>query len=201
VPHPIAAGNRLPWRATQAGAEEAPPEEMMCRDWHMGQVVPIATATNTAGEPIEVGRGPGLIAVTPDGKTAYVINFYSHSVTPIATATKRRVRRSRSATGHMRSRSRPEPAIFDLPPCGVGRRAPGGPKAEPGAGAGPAAPQAPRLSRCGPIRLCDGRSNGRSERPVGSCPQVAAVLVTTLGYRHGLLRAVRVERFVERRAR
>ena len=50
-------------------------------------MVPIATATNTAGEPIEVGVRPGAIAVTPDGKTAYVINFYSHSVTPIATAT------------------------------------------------------------------------------------------------------------------
>ena len=61
MPHPIAAGNRwkggtvqggacaiasataklpltgLRWRATQSGAEEAPSEEMTCRDWYMGQ--------------------------------------------------------------------------------------------------------------------------------------------------------------------
>ena len=30
---------------------------------------------------------PDGIAITPDGKTAYVINFASASVTPIATAT------------------------------------------------------------------------------------------------------------------
>ena len=57
-------------------------------------VVPVATATNTAGEPIEVGggpgsgRGPGSIAVTPDGKTAYVvIAGHPGAVVPIATAT------------------------------------------------------------------------------------------------------------------
>jgi YVTN family beta-propeller protein len=57
-------------------------------------VVPIATATNAAGEPIEVsggpgsGRGPGLIAVTPDGKTAYVVIVgHPGAVVPIATAT------------------------------------------------------------------------------------------------------------------
>jgi YVTN family beta-propeller protein len=50
-------------------------------------VTPIATATNTPGPPIPVGSGPWAFAITPDGKTAYVINFYSHSVTPIATAT------------------------------------------------------------------------------------------------------------------
>ena len=54
----------------------------------------IATATNTTGEPIEVGggpgsgRGPGLIAVTPDGKTAYVVIVgHPGAVVPIATAT------------------------------------------------------------------------------------------------------------------
>jgi YVTN family beta-propeller protein len=52
-----------------------------------GTVTPIATATNTPGEPIEVGSQPWAFAITPDGKTAYVINFNSHSVTPIATAT------------------------------------------------------------------------------------------------------------------
>ena len=37
-----------------------------------GTVTPIATATNTAGTPITVGSDPDAIAITPDGKTAYV---------------------------------------------------------------------------------------------------------------------------------
>ena len=37
-------------------------------------MTPIATATNTPGTPIKVGRGPQAIAITPDGKTAYVAN-------------------------------------------------------------------------------------------------------------------------------
>ena len=39
-----------------------------------GTVTPIATATNTAGPPITVGSEPRAIAITPDGKTAYVAN-------------------------------------------------------------------------------------------------------------------------------
>jgi YVTN family beta-propeller protein len=52
-----------------------------------GTVMPIDTATNTPGAPIEVGSQPWAFAITPDAKTAYVINFASASVTPIATAT------------------------------------------------------------------------------------------------------------------
>ena len=52
-----------------------------------GTVTPIATATNTAGPPITVGSRPDAIAITPDGKTAYVANNGSGTVTPIATAT------------------------------------------------------------------------------------------------------------------
>jgi YVTN family beta-propeller protein len=52
-----------------------------------GTVTPIATATNTAGAPITVGRGPIGIAITPNGKTAYVTNYIADTVTPIATAT------------------------------------------------------------------------------------------------------------------
>src|SRR4051812_22409388 len=37
-------------------------------------VTPVNTATNTAGTPISVGDGPTRIAITPDGKTAYVVN-------------------------------------------------------------------------------------------------------------------------------
>ena len=50
-------------------------------------VCPSTTATNTPGQPIHVGSAPGLIAITPDGKTAYVASAYA--VTPISTATNR----------------------------------------------------------------------------------------------------------------
>jgi DNA-binding beta-propeller fold protein YncE len=53
-----------------------------------GAVTPIATATGTLGKPIKVGCGPIAIAITPDGKTAYV-GSRSGAVTPIATATGR----------------------------------------------------------------------------------------------------------------
>jgi DNA-binding beta-propeller fold protein YncE len=48
-------------------------------------VVPIQTATNTAGKPIPVGFFPFRIAITPDGKTAYATSF--SGLTPINTAT------------------------------------------------------------------------------------------------------------------
>src|SRR5439155_25316129 len=51
------------------------------------RVIPINTATNTAGKPIKVGLGPDLIAFTPNGETAYVANYNSGTVTPINTAT------------------------------------------------------------------------------------------------------------------
>jgi YVTN family beta-propeller protein len=56
-------------------------------------VIPISTATNTVGRPIKVGDGPtnnavGQIAITPGGKTAYVVNF-AGTVIPISTATNR----------------------------------------------------------------------------------------------------------------
>jgi YVTN family beta-propeller protein len=50
-------------------------------------VTPITTATNTAVPPITVGSDPRGIAITPNGKTAYVTNESSDTVTPIATAT------------------------------------------------------------------------------------------------------------------
>ena len=42
-------------------------------------VTPIDTATNTAGTAIPVGQNPAGVAVTPDGKTAYVTNDGSNS--------------------------------------------------------------------------------------------------------------------------
>ena len=52
-----------------------------------GIVTPIATATGTPGKPITVGPQPWAIAITPDDRTAYVLNNGSGTVTPIATAT------------------------------------------------------------------------------------------------------------------
>ena len=49
-------------------------------------MTPVNTATNTAGKPITVGKGPRYIAITPNGKTAYVVNSVSDTVTPINTA-------------------------------------------------------------------------------------------------------------------
>lgn len=56
-----------------------------------GTVTPVSTATNTPGAAITV-RGapygiPYAVAISPDGKTAYVADFGSNSVTPISTAT------------------------------------------------------------------------------------------------------------------
>ncbi len=55
-------------------------------------MTPILTATNTALAPIRVGGNPWAIAITPDGKTAYVANLQSGTVTPIRTATNQTLR-------------------------------------------------------------------------------------------------------------
>ena len=64
------------------------------RHTYGGTVVPINTATNTPGTPIQLVGGPnsptiadnvGKIAITPNGKTAYVTT--DSSVTPVSTAT------------------------------------------------------------------------------------------------------------------
>ncbi len=47
-------------------------------------------ATNTTLQAITVGTGPDAIAITPNGKTAYVANGGSGTVTPINTTTTNR---------------------------------------------------------------------------------------------------------------
>jgi DNA-binding beta-propeller fold protein YncE len=49
-------------------------------------VTPIRTATNRALPPIKTGRLPQAIAITPDGKTAYV-SLVTAGVIPIRAAT------------------------------------------------------------------------------------------------------------------
>jgi YVTN family beta-propeller protein len=56
-------------------------------DTSPGTVTPVRTATNTALAPIKVGGGPWTIAITPDGRTAYVASLASATVTPVRTAT------------------------------------------------------------------------------------------------------------------
>ena len=53
-----------------------------------GTVTPIETTTGAAGRAISVGYRPRVIAITPDGTTAYVANK-DDTVTPIAIATNR----------------------------------------------------------------------------------------------------------------
>jgi YVTN family beta-propeller protein len=49
-------------------------------------VVPISTRTNTALKPVKVAYPAGGMAITPNGKTLYVISGQSGVVTPISTA-------------------------------------------------------------------------------------------------------------------
>jgi YVTN family beta-propeller protein len=50
--------------------------------------VPLDLASGTLGAPIPVGKEPHSVAVTPDGRMAYVTNYASASVTPINLATR-----------------------------------------------------------------------------------------------------------------
>jgi DNA-binding beta-propeller fold protein YncE len=50
-------------------------------------MTPVATATNTRGKPVKIGAIPAAIAITPDGKTAYVADLHPATVTSVATVT------------------------------------------------------------------------------------------------------------------
>ena len=47
----------------------------------------ITTATGAVSAPITVGKSPNGVAITPDGKRAYVTNFGDGTVSVITTAT------------------------------------------------------------------------------------------------------------------
>src|SRR5437588_4907103 len=60
-------------------------------------VTPVTTATNAAGKPIKIGddlpyAAPETLAITPDGRTAYIADTDRRTVTPVATATSSRGR-------------------------------------------------------------------------------------------------------------
>ena len=51
----------------------------------LAEIFPVSTATNKVGRPFPVGSEPGEITITPDGKTAYVLDI--NGVIPFSTAT------------------------------------------------------------------------------------------------------------------
>jgi YVTN family beta-propeller protein len=93
----VGAGTRLgkhdpviPVSAAGWGRERLPVTAYVV-NYLSSTVTPIRTTTNTAGTAIPVGDNPVAIAITPNGKTAYVANFdfYAGTVTPIRTAVNR----------------------------------------------------------------------------------------------------------------
>jgi DNA-binding beta-propeller fold protein YncE len=64
-------------------------------------VTPIRIATNTALPPIKVAGQPFAIAITPDGKTAYVVDQVRGTVTPIQTATNTALPPIKTSPGHL----------------------------------------------------------------------------------------------------
>jgi DNA-binding beta-propeller fold protein YncE len=48
-----------------------------------GDVTPVDLSTGTVGRRIRVGRFPAIIAITPNGRTAYVASPFSSTVTPV----------------------------------------------------------------------------------------------------------------------
>src|ERR1022692_2457507 len=90
-PGPAAAA-RSP--ASQAGSARPVTAYVISGYPGMRTVPPIDAATNTAGKAIKIGGGASAIAITPNGKTAYVVlaaiaGAGSLGVVPIQTATKK----------------------------------------------------------------------------------------------------------------
>ena len=73
------------WHQVSTRPRPAHPVTAYVADGRSGTVTPINTATNKAGKAIKI-PGPGEIAITPNGKTAYVLSA-SNTVTPIRTTT------------------------------------------------------------------------------------------------------------------
>src|ERR1017187_9196997 len=80
-------GTALRPQALPAGA--VPVTAYVVDEQWQGKVTPIDTATNTKLRTITAGAKPTAIAITPDGKKAYVANSRGDHVTPINTVTNR----------------------------------------------------------------------------------------------------------------
>jgi YVTN family beta-propeller protein len=50
---------------------------------------PVRTVGNTAGTPITVGYSSRAIAITPNGRSAYVVDYFGHTVSMINTVTNK----------------------------------------------------------------------------------------------------------------
>jgi len=88
VPSTVASSGCRTEQGLRSVTTTPPPEEGGGADSAGGTwVIPIRTATNTALPPIKVGGYSDAIAITPDGKTAYVADPQSGTVIPIRTAT------------------------------------------------------------------------------------------------------------------
>lgn len=82
----------VPGSAASASASEAspmtsPPLTAFVSAVDVNTLVPIDLAGDVIGEAIPMGNTPAGVAITPDGSTAYVTNFYDASVTAVDVAT------------------------------------------------------------------------------------------------------------------
>jgi DNA-binding beta-propeller fold protein YncE len=78
-------------------------------------VTPVSTVTNQPGKPIEVGKGAWAIAITPDGKTVYVVNSETSTVTPISCHQQgREADQSRHHAGRHRDRTLTRACLVSL---------------------------------------------------------------------------------------
>ncbi len=92
--------------AGTAATAAASPGSAYVTNLGSNSVTPIEVATNKAGSEITVGEFPIGIAITPDGKTAYVTNFgEAGTVTPIELATNKAGAEITVAAGRSRWRS------------------------------------------------------------------------------------------------
>ena len=108
---PVATGTNTPgkpirlagtlWRSrSRRTAGPAPTSSASTKGKLSGSVIPVAIATNTPGPPILISggdSGPTVIAITPDGKTAYVVGAPPTRSSRSGPPPARRASRSRSA--------------------------------------------------------------------------------------------------------
>jgi DNA-binding beta-propeller fold protein YncE len=73
-----------------------------------GTVTPIQAASNTAGRPIRVGPAPALIAISPDGRTAYVVGIGSIVPGAVAPVTLTAIRTATNTPGRVITVCAPE---------------------------------------------------------------------------------------------